>query len=263
MSRDLVTRAADLAENLACWALMRMRASRISMTQTKQHEADVVTDIDLSIEMWVREAIERAFPDHAFIGEEFGRTPGAEYTWYCDPIDGTTNFATGIGWHSFSLALADEDGPLIGVLADPRSGEVLRAVRGAGTFLADRRLRVEHRGALAGTVLMTELLGAEPWPGMASMIDRMGRERVTTRIMGSSALSVAGLAAGRGQSAIIASFGAVDLLASVLIAREAGLEVLDEQGRPDLFPRHGGVLVANPGLAARMHAIWRECADGR
>lgn len=262
MSRDFLDRALELAENLATWSLLRMRSSRISMTQTKQHAADVVTDIDLSIEMWVRDCIERAFPEHAFIGEEFEDKAGRDYAWYCDPIDGTTNFATGLGWHSFSLALVDDDGPLLGVLADPRTGEVFRAVRGHGAHLGERRLQVESRGSIAGTVLLTELLGADPWPGMGRMIERMGAERVTTRIMGSSALSIASLAAGRGQSAIIGSFGPVDLLAAVLIAHEAGLDVLDEAGAPTLFPPRGGILVANPGTSARMHEIWRDCVRG-
>lgn len=259
MTRDIIAEAERLAENIAAWAVMRMRTSRISMTRTKQHQADIVTDIDLSIEMWVRDAVERAFPEHGFIGEEFGSREGSEYTWYCDPIDGTTNFAHGIGWSSFSLALVDEDGPVVAVLADPRSDEVFRAVRGQGAHLHDRTLGVERRSSLAGTVLMTELLGADPWPGMGEMMTLMGRERVTTRVMGSSALSVASVAAGRGHSAIIGEFGAVDLLAAVLIAHEAGLDVLDEEGRPTLFPASGGLLVANPGFSARLHGIWRDC----
>lgn len=259
MSRDLLTRASDLAESLAVWAMVRMRRSRISMTRTKQHEADVVTDVDLSIEMWVRETIERTFPDHGFIGEEFGTRPGGGCTWYCDPIDGTTNFATGLGWHSFSLAMVDEDGPAVGVVADPRSEEVFCAVRGRGAHLNGQRLQVPARSSLAGSVLMTELAGARPWPGMLELIEALGDRHVTTRVMGSSALSLTGLAAGRGQAGIIGSFGPVDLLASVLIAHEAGLEVLDEQGRSELFPERGGILVAAPGLSGQVHELWRAC----
>lgn len=262
MSNDVITKAASLAEDIASWAIVRTRASRASLTRFKSNEADFVTDIDLSLEMWVRDTVTRAFPDHAFIGEEYGATRPASLTWYCDPIDGTTNYASGLPWHSFSLALCDAEGPLMGVVADPHSQDIFKAVRGHGATLNGTPLSVRIRRGLAGGLLLTEWLGSVPWPGMLEFLDRLGRVYCTTRIMGSSTLAVAGLAAGRGQAAVIGEFGAVDLLAAVLIAREAGLRVLDETGADTLFPERGGILVANPGMADELHQLWRACAAG-
>lgn len=258
-----IAAAAELAQELAVWAMDQMLPETIARWDTKAHAADVVTDLDLSIERHVREEISRRFPHHAIIGEEYDERPGSGFTWYCDPVDGTTNFAHGIGWHSFSLAMADEQGPLVGVLADPRSREMFSAVRGEGARLGDRLLHVTPRQELGGAVLMTELLATDPWPGMMTMIPRLARERVTTRIMGSSALSLASIAAGRGHAGIIGRFGRVDLAAAVLILREAGVQMRDEHGAEAFFPDGGGFLAAVPGLTDTVHALWREAAGNR
>lgn len=258
----LLTKATDLALALANWAVVRTRASKVSMTTTKSSAADYVTDIDLAVERWVRNTILGQFPDHGFVGEEFGATGSAPLVWYCDPIDGTTNFSTGLPWHSFSLALVDETGPLVGVVSDPRTGEVFHAVRGRGAYLNGVPLHVNPRTGLAGAVVLTEWLACQPWPGMMGMLEKLGQEYVTTRIMGSSTLSITGLAAGRGQGCVIGRFGAVDLLASVLICDEAGLAVRDENNQRNLFPKSGGVLVAIPGMVDELHALWQPDQEG-
>ena len=254
---QLIAKALELALALAKWAVVRTRASKVSMTTTKSSPADYVTDIDLSVERWVRQTILTNFPDHGFVGEEFGSTPKAPLVWYCDPIDGTTNFSTGLPWHSFSLALVDHEGPLVGVVSDPRTQEVFHAVRGRGAYLNGVPLHVNARNGLDGAVVMTEWLACSPWSGMFATLERLGQAFVTTRIMGSSTLSLTGLAAGRGQGCIIGKFGAVDLLAGVLICAEAGLDVRDEANEPTMFPESGGVMVANPGLADALFEMWR------
>lgn len=257
----LLAKATELALGLANWAVVRTRASKVSMTTTKSSAADYVTDIDLAVERWVRNTILNQFPDHGFVGEEFGATEDAPLVWYCDPIDGTTNFSTGLPWHSFSLALVDAEGPLVGVVSDPRTGEVFHAVRGRGAYLNGVPLHVNARTGLAGAVVLTEWLACAPWPGMMTMLEKLGQAYVTTRIMGSSTLSITGLAAGRGQGCVIGRFGAVDLLASVLICDEAGLAVRDENNQRNLFPKTGGVLVANPGVVEELFQLWRPAAD--
>lgn len=155
------------------------------------------------------------------------------------------------------LLLLDHEGPLVGVVRDPRTQEVFHAVRGRGAYLNGVPLHVNARNGLAGAVVMTEWLACSPWPGMFATLERLGQAFVTTRIMGSSTLSLTGLAVGRGQGCIIGKFGAVDLLAGVLICAEAGLDVRDEANEPTMFPESGGVLVANPGLADALFEMWR------
>jgi myo-inositol-1(or 4)-monophosphatase/deoxyribonuclease-2 len=79
------------------------------------------------------------------------------------------------------------------------------------------------------------------------------------RIMGSGTLTIAGIALGHGIGAVIGSFWPVDHLAAVLIVREAGGVVLDEQGHDTLFPASGGVLAAaNRPAADALYGVWRE-----
>lgn len=257
---DLLERAHGLAQSLATWAIIRATSSNVSMFSTKDNAADFVTDIDLGIEMWVRRTITQEFPDHAFVGEEFDSVDGVDYTWYCDPIDGTTNFAHGLSWYSFSLAMCDSDGPVVGVVADPRTHEVFSAIRGRGAMHKGKRIAMENRTTIPGSLFLTELLGAQFFDGQAEMIRLLGERQVTSRIMGSGTLSLAGPAVGRGHGALVGKFGPVDHLASMLIAHEAGLAVLDNRGNPTLFPkdRHTGIMVAHRGIADQLFSLWRQ-----
>lgn len=252
----MIRDALSLAQSLASWAIVRTRSSRVSMTATKNNPADYVTDIDLSVEQWVRDSVLREFGDHAFVGEEHGARGNGDYTWYCDPVDGTTNFHVGLPWHSFSLALVDAHGPVVGVVADPRTQEVFSAARGRGAHLNGVPLQVAPRTELTGGVVLTEWLGCAPWPGMSKVLSELSRRYVTVRIMGSSTLSVCGLAAGRGHGTLVGEFGDVDLLAATLICDEAGLAVRNERNERDLRPASGGLLVANQGLVDELHQIW-------
>jgi myo-inositol-1(or 4)-monophosphatase len=199
---------------------------------TKRHQADWVTVVDVDIERHVRQELHGAFPDHGLTGEELGRSGGAEGAprWYIDPIDGTTNFVHGVPWSSFTMALADETGLVVGVVADPYRGEVFSAVRGQGARLNGETMLCPASGGpagagLTGGVVLSEQAGVECWPGMLSMVAALSARKCVTRIMGSSALSLATVAAGRASGAVLGGFDPIDVGAGVLIARESGAEV--------------------------------------
>ena len=99
-----------------------------------------------------------------------------------------------------------------------------------------------------GTVLLTELNGHLPWPGMYQMIDALGERHCTVRVMGSSALSLAQLAAGRAAAVVLGEYHPVDAMAGLLIAAEAGA-VIDY-----VIPPPAGVTAAAPLLAAQVTA---------
>lgn len=222
--------------------------------RTKAHDADLVTDVDTTVERAVRELIATRLPGHTVVGEEFGGVADDGPTWYCDPVDGTTNLAAGLPWTSFSLALAVGSTPQVGVVADPWRGEVLHAVRGRGCAVPERPA---HRARLTGGVVLTEWAGHRPWPGMLELLDALADRGATTRVMGSSTLSLAHVAAGRCAGAVIGEFHPEDHLAATLLCAEAGCVVRGESGETELFPRNGGVLVAAPEVADELDALWR------
>jgi len=264
--RDLPNEALVVARDLARFAISYTSQADRGEVRTKANAADLVTEVDTAIEQVVRRVIGERFPDHDFVGEEFGGEARAgRPCWYLDPVDGTTNLANGIPWNSFSLALVIDGSPVVGVVADPWRGEIFEAVAGTGAFLNGKALKLGElsksgEAALAGTVVSTELAGHLPWQGFYPFLTALAEVACTLRVMGSGTLTVTGIAAGRGVGAAIHKFGPVDHLAGVLISREAGAKVLDEAGNENLFPAQGGVLVAHPAVADQLFSIWRSAA---
>lgn len=267
-----LARASVVAGELAAWAAGYLRESAPGSVATKAHAADLVTDVDRAVERRVREVLAAEFPAHLIVGEEDGGTsrPGVP-TWYVDPVDGTTNYAHGLGFSSFSLALAIDRRPLIGAVADPWRGEVLlaRAGRGAtrnGVPLALPRSETPRAGAapapgatsLAGTVVLTEWAAHTPFGGQLDLLATLADRYCTTRLMGSGTLSTASVAAGRAAGCVIGEFHPEDHLAATLIAREAGANCRDADGRETAWPR-GPFVVAAPAYAAELGALLTRC----
>jgi len=253
-------RALAVALEAAEIAIDIMHSTPRGLVRSKAHAADPVTDIDLATEQAVRSHVMDAFPDHVVVGEEFGGTSDGGPTWYCDPVDGTTNLATGLPWTSFSLSLAVGRTSYVGVVADPWRREVFHAVRGQGAFRrgadgGETPVRVADVDQLAGSVVMTEWAAHRPFPGMLAMLDTLGTQHCTTRIMGSGTLTVTSVGAGRAAGAVLGAFQPEDHLAALLICREAGAAVLDAHGEETDWPGPGPFVVAAPAVAARLLAL--------
>ncbi|MEQ4206116.1 inositol monophosphatase [Actinopolymorpha sp. B17G11] len=265
MSARSYDKESATALELAEWASQRIVRGRPTAVTTKAHDADLVTETDREIERHVRAVIEARFPDHAVVGEEYGGEPadGGGPTWYVDPVDGTTNYASGLPWCSFSLALADGAGPVVGVVADPFRNEVFSATRGGPATCNGVPLRCRDVSSLAGEVVVTEWASYRPWPGMDVMLERLSAQHCTTRIMGSSALSLVSVAAGRAAAGVIGEFHPIDVLAAVFIAARAGAVVRAEDGSATLFPATGGIAVAAPGVATAMWNAWVPATAAR
>ncbi len=233
---------------------------------TREHTAvagtaavDLAADVDRSVEQHVRGRIRAAFPTHGFTGEEYGDAPGDEHRWYLDPVDGSTNLGNGVPWTSMSLCLTRRGRPVVGVVADPWRGEVFEARRGRGAVIRDRPLRLDDGPVdLAGGVVGTELDGHRPWHGFTAFLDALAVRSCALRVLGSGTLTVAQVAAGRGIGACVSAFDPVDHGAAVLLVLEAGGVVHTLDGPVSGFPPLGvPFLVARPGVADELHAVWR------
>lgn len=254
----------DLDESLAvaldaaAQAIQLLETTPLGIIATKKNAADVVTDVDTATERAVRELIAERLPGHVVVGEEYGGTAVDGPTWYCDPVDGTTNLAAGLPWTSFSLSLTLAGRPVLGVVADPWRHEVLHAVHGRGAFRNGEPLARPIGGELTGGVVLTDWAGHVPWPGMENFLSGLADRLCTSRIMGSSTLTLAHIAAGRCAGAVVGEFHPEDHLAAAIIADEAGYVVFDETGAQQPFPTAGGIMIARPAVASELFSLWRE-----
>ncbi|SEQ41205.1 myo-inositol-1(or 4)-monophosphatase [Streptomyces sp. yr375] len=255
MDREL-TIATELAE----WAAQRIRRPRAphdtSDVREKDGPADIVTATDEAVETHVRAVLRREFPEYGIEGEEHGvheGTPGAPH-WLIDPVDGTTNYAHGIGWCSFSLGLATPPGePLLGVVADPWRHEIFTATRGGGAHLNGHPIHAAAHTTLTGHVFLTEWAAHAHWPGMDDLLRELATRHCTVRIMGSTALSLVQVAAGRATAAAIGEFHPVDALPPLLIATEAGAVAV-----PRLPPYNTPLLLTAPQAAHEATTLWER-----
>jgi len=247
---------AELVDELARWAIDRIptRPGRDEIA-TKTSEADWVTETDLAVERHVRRVVRERFPEDRIVGEEYGATDanGARATWYVDPVDGTTNYVHGLPFSSFSCAVLDEEGAAIGAVADPYRGELLSAVRGRGARINGEEARCAKTETLTGGIFLTELTMQSLWNGMTSLMGSLAEAGCVTRILGSNALSLASVGAGRALATLIGEFGPIDCHAGTLIAREAGAVVRFEGD---------SVLCAAPGVVDALVELVREARNG-
>lgn len=247
------------AEELALWAMDRIGADRPREVTAKSGPTDLVTEVDRDVERHVRERILATFPGHRVVGEELGAAgkESANMIWYVDPVDGTTNFAHGLPWSSFSIALADEKRDAhVAVVADPYRREVFSAARGHGARLNGVSIHCSSATSLTGQVVLTEWAGYRPWPNMPEMLTTLSASSCTVRIMGSSALSLASMAAGRAVATVLGGYNTWDALAGALIAHEAGAKILAQDGSEALLPAEGGMLAAAPTVANEVWKAW-------
>jgi fructose-1,6-bisphosphatase/inositol monophosphatase family enzyme len=250
LTDDDLDACAELADELAHRAMRRIVADRPAADQisTKSSPADWVTKTDLAVERLAREALGDRFPGHRVVGEEYG-TSGPEdapATWWIDPVDGTTNFVHALPWSSFSLCVADERGPAVAVVADPYRREVLSAIRGRGAWLGGRPTSCSPAVSLTGGIVLTEMVMQSLWPGQAGVMQALAERGCVTRLLGSNALSLASVAAGRCVATVIGGFNTGDCLGGMLIARESGAHVFARSDPPtDGEP----IVCAVPGVA--------------
>lgn len=245
--------------------VMRHFAAR-TPTQAKTSRIDIVTEADTETEAYIVEELARRFPEHHVVGEEGGGQGAPLATapahWYVDPIDGTVNFAAKLPHFCTSIALTTPDRqPLLGVVYDPTRRELFSAVQGGGAFLNGQPLRVTATSELVDAVLSSGFpydKHTNPDNNLAEWSAFLTRVRGDRRL-GSAALDLAYVAAGRLDGYWEQNLKPYDALAGMLLVREAGGMVTDYTGGPD--PQHaprGRFVASNGPLHAAMLGVLRE-----
>ncbi len=242
---DLMTIAIEAAHQAGELALSQFHQPQ----QVRQKgPSDPVTATDVAAEDLIVRTIREVYPNHQFLGEEGHQAPtDADYVWIIDPIDGTRNYAHGVPCFCTSIALARHGHLALGVIYDPLLKETFHAEAGKGAYLNGQRIRVSLKTRLEDAILAMSLVPAQQ-SGNARvampMLARLQPRVESVRIMGSAALHVAYVACGRFDVGFQDSIHAWDVLAGVLLVREAGGVATDLRGQP-VTTSSGDCIVAN------------------
>ena len=197
---------------------------------------DYVTEVDKAVEKEVIYHLKKAYPDHAFLGEESGTIDSdSDYQWVIDPIDGTTNFVYGIPHFAISIACLFKGKIEHAVILDPSKREEFTASRGKGAMLNGRRIRVSDRKSLSGALIATGIPFSDSnlphlKPFLQSMEDILEQKSAGIRRMGAASLDLAYVAAGRYDGYWEMKLNAWDMAAGLLLITEAGGFVSDFKG---------------------------------
>jgi len=230
----------------------------------KKGTIDLVTEIDLECERMCRAVLAERFPDHDILAEEFGGSPAGQarsrYRWVFDPLDGTTNYAHGLPIYCASLGLEIDGRREVGAVFDPSRKELFTAERGEGAYLNGQRLAVSDTTALLDSLLVTGFPYDMHKQSGGELVDLfgtfLGRARAVRRL-GSAALDLCYVAAGRFEGFWEQYLKPWDVAAGALVVEEAGGRVTGMDGTP--FDSAAGHLVAsNARVHDQMLAVIRD-----
>ncbi len=222
---------------------------------------DVVTEVDHRSERFLMAEILERYPDHGIIAEESGGQSGrTDALWYIDPLDGTVNYAHALPLFSVSIAYGRAGQIELGVIYDPMHDECFSAARGQGSRLNGQPVTVSSVSQLDQSLLVTGFpydIRTNP----DNNLDHYARFSVRTqgvRRLGSAALDMGYVAAGRLDGFWELRLNAWDVAAGALIVQEAGGIVTNLGGGSNFLQPPFSLLAANPHLHPQMLAILHE-----
>jgi myo-inositol-1(or 4)-monophosphatase len=210
---------------------------------------DLVTDADKASESAILAYLRARHPEHSVLAEESGVSGSGGTQWIVDPLDGTTNYAHHLPHFCVSVAVADATGLLAGAVYEPLKDELFSAAAGKGAHCNGVPLRPSEATELNRALLCTGFpYNVHQHPdGPMGLLQRFVRKAQGIRRLGSAALELAWLAAGRLDGYFEFGLKPWDIAAGALLVKEAGGVCLRIDGAP-LDLAVGDVLACAPGL---------------
>ena len=253
---DFMQPTLSYLENLARQAGAILRAG-----YEKDHQVaykgviDLVTEVDHQSEKYLLGEVQKDFPDHHIFSEESGTIHGNDqHIWYIDPLDGTVNYAHHIPIFCVSIAYASRSDLTLGAVYDPMRDEMFLAERGKGASLNGRPIGVSSAAELQKSLLVTGFpynAWNTPEDNFANFV-KFGKLTQGVRRLGSAALDLCYVAAGRFDGFWEMSLNPWDVAAGGLICEEAGARVTNINGGVDYISPPQSVIASTPGIYARM-----------
>lgn len=227
---------------------------RVNIFQKSTNE--FVSDIDHKAEEIIFSTIEKSYPSHTIISEEYGTKPGNDTEWIIDPLDGTNNFIHGFPLFAISIAVRIRDSLEYAIIYNPLSNELYTANKGHGAQLNNKRIRVSKKQQLAKCLVATEC----PNNSQEIIVQHLEKSKIMMsqtvgiRRTGSAALNLAYVASGKLDGFWQSKINIWDMAAGILLVKEAGGIVYDFKGSDKYFDSNN-IVAANPKIAKNILEI--------
>jgi myo-inositol-1(or 4)-monophosphatase len=210
---------------------------------------DLVSYVDKNAEKQLVRNLSKLLPEAGFITEEETENIlGKTYTWIIDPLDGTTNFIHGIPTYSVSIALYEDDRPVIGVVYEINRGEMFYTFNGGAAFLNNKEIRVSQAVNLSQSLLATGFpyYQFEKQPQYIQLFTEMMQKCHGLRRIGSAAVDLAYVACGRFDAYFEYNLNSYDIAAGAYLVQQAGGKVMNFSGGDDFIEKRE--ILATNGL---------------
>ncbi len=221
---------------------------------------DLLTEFDLRSEEFIIQRIQERYPTDGILAEEGGEIGGEGGRWVIDPLDGTTNFAHGIPFFVVSIAYMEGTETLLGVILDPMRDECFRAIRGNGVWLGHHHLHVSPTKSVENSVLATGFphdIEHNPNNNLTRYSLASMQARAVRRL-GSAALHLAYVAAGRLDGYWEMDLFPWDWAAGILMVQEAGGRVSRVDNGDNIYQEPASLLASNNFIHQELQQIFRS-----
>jgi len=216
---------------------------------------DFVTNCDKKVEKILIEELQKARPNYSILSEEIGEINKDEsFKWIIDPIDGTSNFLHGIPHFAISIGLEHDKEIICGIIYDPIKDEMFTAEKGNGSYINNQRMRVSSRSKLKDCMIFTggpKYGSANKELSMKEYKKFSSKVMVPIRKLGSGALDMAYVAAGRCDGMWSRNLNYWDIAAGIILVKEAGGFVTDFDGENE-YIQNKTILATNSKINKEM-----------
>ncbi|MGR9071756.1 MAG: inositol monophosphatase family protein [Gammaproteobacteria bacterium] len=218
----------------------------------KKTPRDLVTEADVAVEAFLKDALNREYPQYGFWGEESGQSHDQSSRWIVDPIDGTHSFSKGQYFWGISVALEISGEIVFGAVYAPALDDYYSAQKGVGAWKNGQPIRVSSETSLADAMVSTGFACVRNFLKENNLprFCRIAEKTTGQRRFGSAALDLCLVADGQVDAFWEQQLNLYDVAAGALIAREAGASVTDFQGREGIFPEQ--ILATNGRILGQL-----------
>ncbi|MDT4331284.1 inositol monophosphatase family protein [Methylomonas sp. MED-D] len=206
---------------------------------SKKSARDLVTDADVAVEHYLKQALTEKWPEYGFWGEESGQTANQNQRWIVDPIDGTHSFSKGQYFWGVSVALEIAGELVVGAVYGPALDDYYCAAKGQGAWKNGKPIRVSDETSLAASMVSTGFACLRQYlpDNNLPRFCRIAQATTGQRRMGSAALDLCTVADGQVDAFWEQELNLYDVAGGALVVLEAGGTLTDFQGNPGVFPK--------------------------